>query len=111
MRIALPILVLALLPAAAAFGQSTTDLEFQVQQRFDQQRAVALENRLNTLEAKVQTEQRIGDLQSQRALLAFGKADAKPRATESGMAGYASIPDAALAASNARVREASQNKR
>lgn len=110
MRFTVPVLVLALLPAAAAFGQST-DLEFQVQQRFDQQRAVALENRLNTLEARTQTEQRIGDLHSQRAPLAYSKIDDKPRQPDSGMAGYASIPDAALAASNARVREASQNRR
>lgn len=109
MRSALPVLVLVLLPAVA-FGQST-NTEALVQQRFDQQRAVALENRLNTLEAQVQTEQRITDLRAQRPLSDPGRPTSTPRPPESGMAGYASIPDAMLAASNARVREASQGKR
>lgn len=107
----LAVLVLALFPAAAAFGQSV-DNEALVQQRIDQQRAVALENRINTLEAKAQTEQRIGDLQAQRApALGRTQSAVKPIPADYGMSAYASIPDAALAASNARVREASQNKR
>ena len=107
MRFTLPVLVIVLFPAAA-FGQPR-DNDALVQQRFDQQRAVAAENRLNTLEAQVQTERRITDLRAQQPSPEPGARDT--RLPESSMAGYASIPDAMLADSNARVREASQGKR
>lgn len=76
----------------------------------DRQRAVSLENDLNSLDARVQSQERMQGLQAQRApTLAPLDPDVKPPALN--MGSYASIPDAVLAASNARVREASQNKR
>ncbi|MBA4013287.1 MAG: hypothetical protein C0481_15590 [Phenylobacterium sp.] len=84
--------------------------ELQAQQMIDRQRSVALENDLNSLDARVQSQERLQGLQDQRGpTLAPLASEVKPPPLN--MGSYASIPDAALAASNARVREASQNRR
>ena len=84
--------------------------ELQAQQMIDRQRSIALENDLNALDARVQSQERLQGLQAQRGpTLAPLASDVKPPALD--MGSYATIPDAALAASNARVREAAQNRR
>jgi len=84
--------------------------ELQAQQMIDRQRSVTLENDLNALDARVQSQERLQGLQAQRGpTLAPLASEVKPPPLS--MGSYASIPDAALAASNARVRESSQNKR
>lgn len=84
--------------------------ELQAQQMIDQQRSVAVQNDLNRLDAQVQSQQRMQSLQAERGpTLAPLDSDVRPPPLN--MGSYASIPDSALAASNARVREASQNRR
>lgn len=104
--------VLASAPVAALAQQTPLDPyrgDVMLQQRMDQQRAVAAENRLNTLDAQVQTERRIGDLYAQRPGVL--PRDERLPLPVGNPAGYAQIPDAALAASNERVREVVQNRR
>lgn len=110
--------LIALLLAAAtpAMAQSTFGQieELRAQQEAAARRAVAQANELTALEARLKTEQALSDLQTQRLLPprapeltytpgAPGHAGATPR--------FPSIPDAALADSNRRVRAASQPKR
>jgi hypothetical protein len=89
------------------------DAELFSRQQAAQQRAVELENRLSTLESRLDTEERLRGLQVQQSRHAPPSmtlpADAAQRSTALG--GFASIPDDRLAASNARVREASRNRR
>ncbi|KQW72982.1 MULTISPECIES: hypothetical protein [unclassified Phenylobacterium] len=102
-------------PAQVARDPAARDLEFQNQQLLNQQlierqRSVAQENQLNTLDARVQSQERLQGLEAaRRPTLAPLQSAVQPPALN--MGNYATIPDAALAASNARVREASQNKR
>lgn len=120
MRAALA-LILALglaAPAAAQDPLLRQDLaaqmresEIRAQQQLDQQRAVAQQNELMALEARLRTEQAIRDLQaqSQSPRLAARDPKAPPAMIDTGQ--IASIPDSALAESNARVREAAANRR
>lgn len=98
--------------AAAAqvlpYGSVVTDPGYQAQQQMDRQRAIALENQLNTLDARVQSEQRLRDFQ---ASVPPPGLRAPEHPVPTGSSPYASIPDAALAASNERVRAASKNPR
>ena len=120
MRPMLPALAVVAASASPAPAQAPRDpiardltirnQELQAQQMIDRQRSVALENDLNSLDARVQSQQRMQGLQAQGApTLAPLASEVKPPSLN--MGSFASIPDAALAASNARVREASQNKR
>jgi len=115
-------LVLALLLAAPAptFAQDFNSIMLENQMRAEQemarQRGVALHNEFIALDARVRSEQAIRDAQAQGRTVRLATAPERqppPAATappfDSGQ--IASIPDAALAASNARVREASQNRR
>ena len=77
------------------------------------QREVALTNELSTLQARVQTDEALRDLAAQRAYAPISTVNpstgaALPRIDTSKLA---SIPDAELAASNARVRAAAENRR
>ncbi len=115
-RLILSLAVLALsTPSALAqvdHQSAMRDLDLTAQQRAQQQRAVALENQFNALDAKVQTEQRLRDIDIMRtrpSLTLPAKADAPPDQVSA--AGFAEMPDDMLAASNARVRAASQNRR
>lgn len=115
-RFILSMAVLAL-SAPSALAQvdhqsAMRDLDLTAQQRAQQQRAVALENQFNALDAKVQTDQRLRDVDIMRtrpSLTLPPKAGAAP--DQVGAAGFAEMPDDMLAASNARVRAASQNRR
>ncbi len=88
------------------------DLDLSAQQMQQQQRAVALENQLNSLDARVQTEQRLRDVDAMRTRPSLTlPATAPPAADQVSMSGFAQMPDDMLATSSARVREASQNRR
>jgi hypothetical protein len=85
--------------------------ELQAQQEMANRQAVIQQNRLTVLEAQVRTQQAIADVQAQAG---------SPRLTPPPQGGaapnldpgrFASIPDAALAASNARVKAAAENRR
>ena len=107
------ILAFAVLAASANPAPAQIVPLESAQQMLDRQRSVALENQLFSLEARVATE-RLRDLEVQQSRhappAALPPADYAPR-TSPAASGYASIPDESLAASNARVREASRNRR
>ena len=118
MRAVLAVFVLSLAAAPAAaqdLGVTQSQLEdLRMQQQLAQQRAVAQHNELFALEARLRTEQAVLDLQLQRALPARVPELPYPVAVPTGKveaSSFPSIPDAALAASNRRVQEASQNRR
>ncbi len=109
--------VCAMFSPSAALAQvdhraAMRDLDATAQQMQQQQRAVALENQLNSLDAKVQTEQRLRDVDVMRTRPSLTLPPKSPPAAEQvSLSGFAQMPDDMLAASNARVREASQNRR
>ncbi len=87
------------------------------QQQAADQRAIAQRNELEALDAKLQTETRLRQMQSQGLGLRIPDPVYSPRSTALPMdaatlaADYPSIPDRALAASRARVLSASRNRR
>lgn len=119
MRRALILLALAAVAGPAAAQDPASDailqlrqMEQNAQQDLARQRAMALENDLNALDARLKTEQRLRDLEARGptpspppAILPRARPSATPLPT------YPSIPDAALAASRARIAEASRNRR
>lgn len=80
------------------------------QQQLANQRAVALENQLNALEARQQTEARLRELETQRATIRLPADDARPPPNPAASLLPSNI-DAWMAASNARVRAAAENRR
>jgi hypothetical protein len=103
-------------PAQVARDPAARELELQNQQMLNQQlierqRSVALENQLNTLDARVQSQERLQGLEAARGRPTLAPLQSAVQPPALNMGNYATIPDAALAASNARVREAAQNKR
>jgi hypothetical protein len=119
MRTLIAVLVLAAAGAPAAaqdIGVLTQSqiADLQMQQQLLQQRSVAQHNELFALETRLRTEQAVTDLQLQRALPVRLPQLPYPVAAPTGRIDASklpSIPDAALAASNRRVQEASQNRR
>ena len=106
-------LLSAATPAAAQPGLFEID-GLRAQQEAAARRALAQENELMALEARLSTEQAIASLQAQRnpprvpELLYVPPSPSSPAgATRT----FPTIPDAALAESNRRVREASQPRR
>ena len=98
-------------PACAqdAFSRDR-ELELRAQQDMARQRMNALQNEVQALEGQVRTEQALRDLRERRDPPRLGPREA--RQPGAGIpAGYASIPDETLAASNARVRAASGQAR
>lgn len=97
--------------AQANPAQVARENDLWAQQQLQSQRAVALENQMNALDARLGTEVRLRELRDQ----ARRPAIPEPYVAKSGAAldlgPFPSIPDETLAASNRRVREASQNKR
>lgn len=118
-RLALLLLMSAASPAIAqdAAGLATLqmrEMELNSQQDLSRARAVALENQLSTLDAQVQTNQRLQDLQAHglRLQLPAPVVPIRPVDPASLKPGrYPSIPDDALAASRARIAAASRNRR
>ena len=91
------------------------DAELQAQADLARQREIELNNRLSNLEARQQTDQALRDIQALRQRPTLPTiydpyAEPPPRAPVPAGA-FASIPDDALAASNARVRAAAANRR
>jgi hypothetical protein len=91
------------------------DAELQAQADRARQRDVELNNRLSTLEAREQTDQALRDIAAMRQRPApptiYDPNAPPPLAAPIPAGALVSIPDAALADSNARVRAAAANRR
>lgn len=116
-----PIALSAVIVALVAGPVAAQDLyaveraaELRAEQQMANQRAVALENQLSALEARIRTEEGLRTLREQAARPYLPGSDqpygAHPPAVGDTGA-LATIPDDRLAASNARVREAAANRR
>jgi len=114
-----PLLIAALMLATPAMAQVDSNLDRSIALRAEQdmarQQLNALQNEIYATQSRLQTEQTLRELQSQRALLRVRPQAPLPPADAStpppADGGYAAIPDAMLADSNARVRAASQGAR
>jgi hypothetical protein len=97
-------------PAVAAqpYGSVVNDPAYQAQQQMDRQQAIALENRLNALDARVESERRLREFLDTLPPPNISSAEL-PAATV--QEDYAAIPDTALAESNERVKAVSKNPR
>jgi len=112
-------LLVVLAAAAPAAAQTlpvyppgyVTDGELAAAQAEQRRRDVALENRLNAQDAQRRADEGVSDLRdlSSRSTLSFAPPPG-PRAAPDAAA-MATIPDARLSQSNARVREAAKNRR
>ncbi|WP_374572698.1 hypothetical protein [Phenylobacterium sp.] len=118
MRMILAVFAAAL--AGPALAQTPPDLVSQgdlaIQnaeaQAAANRREVSLENRLNAQDAALRAETAVRALQDQSAQAATAiPPPALAGAASVSLGDMASIPDERLAASNARVREAAQNRR
>ena len=104
-------------PAAAQPDPLILQREAELQAQTDQlrRRDVEITNRLSTLEATQQTNQALSDIAAMRQrtpLPTIYDPNAEPpRAAPLPPGAFVSIPDATLAASNARVRAAAANRR
>jgi hypothetical protein len=115
------VLVLPAALALAAGPAAAQDLyalersnELRAEQMMANQRAVALENQFNALDARIRTEQALRALHDQAAqprLRIPSEPSTARTPSVNAAAPFAAIPDDRLAASNARVREASGNRR
>lgn len=118
MRVLIALLCLACAgPAAAQYDPLVLQRDAELQAQADQarRRDVELGNRLSTLEAQQQTDQALRDIARTRQrpppLAIYDPEAPPPRAAPVAAGAFASIPDDALAASNARVRAAAANRR
>jgi len=120
MRQILAVLVVPAVLALAAVPAAAQDLyslersnELRAEQMMANQRAVALENQFNALEARIRTEEGLRTLRDQ-AEQPRQRIPSQPSTatipTATGSSVFATIPDDRLAASNARVRAASGNR-
>jgi predicted small lipoprotein YifL len=125
MRKSIPSLVAALSVAAAAtpglaqplqtpsFQQHMDDQlrasELQAQQEMANRQAVIQQNQLTALEAQVRTQQAIADIAASGRSPRLASPPGAAASLDPGS--YASIPDDKLAASNARVKAAAENRR
>jgi hypothetical protein len=113
------IVVLALAAAAPASAQVARGIVFsQDAQRLAEAQAarsrdIVTTNELSTLQAQAQTNQALSDIGALRARPAVPAVAPGPHgpAARIDTSKFASIPDAALAASYARVRAAAENRR
>lgn len=117
------VFIAALILAAVAGSASAQDLlalslahdaERAAADQAARQRDVAITNELSRLDSQVQTNQALAGLAAQRAPVALPTIlprDPKALAPAVDMGRFASIPDAALADSNAKVRAASANRK
>jgi hypothetical protein len=110
-----PSLGLAAPTAAQPFRslERARDAQAQAEAVAARNRDIALTNELSTLQARIQTEQSLSNLQAQRVgppvpAVVHNRGAPAPKVDLSQMA---SIPDAALAQSNDRVRAAADNRR
>ena len=108
--------VAAATPAAAQLSPADQhrQMELEAQQQLAQQRAVALENQLMSLEARLQAEAGIAASRAQSLRPVLPNPYELPAARAPApidTSKLVSIPDDRLAASNAAVREASKPRR
>ena len=121
MRASVILLVLTLAAGLAAPASAqpfrslerARDAQAQAEAVAARNRDIAITNELSSLQARIQTEQALSNLQAQRIsppvpTVAFDPDAPPPKIDISQMA---SIPDAALAQSNARIRAAADNRR
>lgn len=117
MRTPLFLATLAVATPAAAQLPSTGDQilldDLRARQEAAERRAVEQANRLMALEARLQAQRAIQDLQAQGVNPPVPRLPYEPseRGRSSARITFPSIPDEALAASNRRVQEASRNRR
>jgi hypothetical protein len=109
-------LCLALLAAPATVAAQTATPrvpdDVWMQQQLDRQRAVALENELNAREATRRADEAVRSLQAMGQASSTPSFDVTPAPrTPPPPGAIVSIPDARLAASNARVKAAAENRR
>lgn len=95
-------------PALNARYEAMWQEQQQAANRLAQQRSVALENQVGALDARVQTEARLRDLEAQRAAPRLSTPDDAKAAPATVLP---SNIDAWMAQSNARVRAAAANRR
>jgi hypothetical protein len=117
---ALPVLLAATAPAAAQalnpdLRLSQMEARLQAQAQLDRQRGVAQQNELTSLDAQIRTEQRLAGVQVQSNLpsgpdVTYTQGTPMPIPRTSGSSQIVSIPDSALAASNARIKAAANNR-
>jgi hypothetical protein len=91
------------------------EARLQAQDQLDRQRGVAQRNELMSLDARIGTEQRLTGVQVQSNLprppdASYTQGTPIPIPSTGGSSQIVSIPDAALAASNARVQAAADNR-
>ncbi|HEY0436159.1 MAG TPA: hypothetical protein VGC92_05935 [Phenylobacterium sp.] len=118
MRVLVTCLILAASAAPAAaqdyLGLALArDAERVAAEQAARHRDIVIGNELSRLDAQVQTNQALAGLAAQRAPVYLPAVRANPNAPPPmiDVSKLASIPDAALAESNAKVRAASQNRR
>jgi hypothetical protein len=89
------------------------DAELTAQAQAARSRDIAITNDLSTLQARVQTNQALSDIAALRVAPAVPSVVLPPGAPPPKIdpGDIATIPDATLAASNARVRAAADNRR
>lgn len=85
--------------------------ELRSQQDLADRRAVMLENRLTNLEAQARTQQAFDTLQAQSQTPPLPAPPTVGPLPQIDSGAMVSVPDATLAASNARVRAATENRR
>ncbi len=107
------LLIAMLLAAAPAAAQDAVgrEAELRMQLELFRMRDIEQSNRLLALEAQVRTEQAIRQVEAQRISPVLPEPDPRGPPSRVGAGGFVSIPDDRLAASNARVREASKPAR
>jgi hypothetical protein len=86
-------------------------MEIEAQQDLARQRAIAMQNDLNTLDAQIRTDRALRDTAAHNLdpQIPAPIATRRPLARLAGP--YPSIPDSMLAASRKRVEDASRNRR
>ncbi|UTP38910.1 hypothetical protein M9M90_17040 [Phenylobacterium sp. LH3H17] len=97
--------------AQADPAQVARENDLWAQQQLQNQRAVALENQMNALDARLGAEVRLRELRDQARRPAMPEPYVPKSGAALNLGPFPSIPDEALAASNRRVREASENRR
>jgi len=103
-------------PASAQDFRALTlarDAELTAQAQAARSRDIAITNDLSTLQSRVQTNQALGDIAALRVAPAVPTVTPPPGAPPPKIDpnDLATIPDSTLAASNARVRAAADNRR
>jgi len=98
-------------PATMGLPNAVTAADLATVQAEQQRQAVALENRLNAQDAQRRADDAVDTLRALSATPALSFAPPPPPRATPDPSSMASIPDARLAKSNARVQRAAENRR